>query len=45
MVFAAEIHIHNIVWMVFDIQSGCVKADWIQNQENIEAKQLESSVH
>lgn len=42
--FAGEIHIQNIVWILFDIQSGCVKAAAVigtRNQESIETKHLE----
>ena len=40
-VLAEEIHIRNIVWILFDIQSGCVKAAAVigtRNQESIESK-------
>lgn len=45
-VFAREIHIQNIVWILFDIQSGCVKAAGVigtRNQESIESKHQEHS--
>lgn len=43
-VFAGEIHIQNIAWILFDIQSGCVKAAVLigtRDKESIEPKHLE----
>ncbi len=42
--FAREIHIQNIVWILFDIQNGCVKAAGVigtRKRENIESKHQE----
>lgn len=45
--FAGEIHIHNRVWILFDIQSGCVKAAGCligtRNREKIDSRELEDA--